>query len=75
MLSYRIAALGLDRRITSKAGKILRPHNAFVTQNKEWLRFSVLLTSGEMLEGRSHTYSRLLQWIDMGLRQIKEFRR
>lgn len=74
-LSYRIAALGLDRRITSKAGKILRPHNAFVNQNKEWLRFSVLATSGETLEGQSHSYSRLLQWIDMGLRQIKEFRR
>ncbi|MES2647993.1 MAG: hypothetical protein V4717_14035 [Bacteroidota bacterium] len=75
ILSYRIAALGLDRRITSKAGKILQPHNAFLDQNKEWLRYRLLADTGDSPEGQAHSYSRMLQWIDMALRQIKEFRK
>jgi site-specific recombinase len=75
ILSYRIAALGLDHRITSKAGKILQPHNAFVDQNKEWLRYRLLADNGDSPEGQAHSYSRMLQWIDMALRQIKEFRK
>ena len=74
-LSYRIAALGLDRHIVSKAGKILRPHNAFVDQNREWNRYSQLAGTADHEEAMSHSYSRFMQWIDMGLRQVKAFRK
>jgi site-specific recombinase len=74
-LSYRIAALGLDRRITQKAGKILNPHNAFIEQNKEWLRFSALTGKELVNQDHSYSFSRMMQWIDMGLRQIKAFRK
>lgn len=74
-LSYRIAALGLDKRITLKAGKILHPHNAFIEQNKEWHRFSLAAASNKLNEDHNHSYGRMMQWIDMALRQVKAFRK
>ncbi len=75
ILSYRIATLGLDKRITQRAGEILQPHNAFVEQNKEWHRYSRLIDAGVLKEESMHLVSNMLQWMDAAMRQVKEIRR
>jgi site-specific recombinase len=74
-LSYRIAVFGLDRRISAKAGKMLTPYNAFVEQNKEWQRFGWQAANNKLNSENNHSFSRMIQWIDMGLRQVKAFRK
>ncbi|TAD86252.1 MAG: hypothetical protein EAY75_09090 [Bacteroidetes bacterium] len=73
-LSYRIAALGLDDKLMRQASHLLQPTNAFVEQNKTWLRYRQLAENNLLIHNASHTYSLMLQRIDAGLNNIKQIR-
>lgn len=73
-LSYRVASLGLDRRLLSKSADILEPYNAFVEQNKEWLQFSKLAMEEKLVKGDASACNKMLQCIATGLLQIKEIK-
>lgn len=73
-LSYHIAALGLDDKILRHAGTFLQPTNAFLEQNKIWLRYRHLAENNLLTPSDSHAYNLMLQWIDAGLAHIKQIR-
>lgn len=75
-LSFRIAALGLDKRINAIVCSNNTAHqNAFVEQNKEWQRYRQLAETGRLQQDSLHAFGRMEQWFDIGHRQIRRIRK
>ncbi|MES2775753.1 MAG: hypothetical protein V4722_16380 [Bacteroidota bacterium] len=73
VLSYRIAALGLDKRIVQKAAEIIQPLNAFTEQNKAWQWYTHAMEMGDTAMQIEY-FQRLNNLIEKGLEQVKEIR-
>jgi len=73
VLSYRIAALGLDKRIVQKAPEIILPLNAFTAQNKIWQLYRHAINTGDTVL-RLEYFQQLDSIIARGLLQIEEIR-
>ena len=72
-LSYRIAALGLDKRVTRKAIQLLGPLNSFVEQNKVWQHYANALKSGITVR-RFEYFGQLNTMLETGLEQVTAIR-
>ena len=73
VLSYRIAALGLDKRIVQKANVIIHPLNAFTEQNSAWQLYCSSVNMGDTTR-QQENFQQLNFMIEKGLQQVKQIR-
>lgn len=73
-LSYRIAALGLDKRIVQKASRVIAKENAFVEQNKLVTHYLSMMRTKPYHYERKLLYQKIVEAIELGLRQIRLIR-
>ncbi|WP_416438939.1 hypothetical protein [Phnomibacter sp. MR] len=74
-VSLRLAAMGIDSRMTQHYGEVLQPVNAFTEQYAAWSRFKDEILHPESAANIPAAFSRLTQAIDAAIRQVKEVRR
>lgn len=73
-LSYRIAALGLDKRITQNAQRVVSIVNTFVEQNKLVTQYIDLMRTKPFHYQRRELYRKIIEAIHAAFKQVKLIR-